>query len=245
MKKRWTNKTVNEYFNWYQTHFKVLKLQHTFSAEFLMKLYTFYIEGNGIFDFFIAELYKADANGIRYLISSDKFISLSDNIKCAGYFDSGDKVLAAATGHTDTEHWLGIMVHETCHMDQYLEDPLQWKQWEKSPDLDEWLGGTEFSKNKLEKSINNTQSLEYDCERRAVRKIKKYKLPLDIKVYIQKANSYIQFFQYLKTTRKWPVPGKLYNKKIYSKLPSEFSKLESYLTLPDTYKQVYDKYLYV
>lgn len=245
VKIEWSESKALQFLNWYIASFSNLKHLHEIDDKFLLYLWQESLKDNKICYFFLTELYKADANNIKFIIKSTKQIVLSENVKCVGYFDSAASpaVLASTVGYGDESHWLSILVHETCHMDQYLEDPILWKEYDRCIDIDDWLSGKRESKFDVEHAIDKTQKLELDCERRAVRKLKKFNLPIDTDEYIQKANSYVFFHQYLKTSRTWPVPGKLYNKRLYSKLPTTFLNDDAYTTLPDEYRVLFDKYL--
>ena len=48
--------------------------------------------------------------------------------------------------------------------------------------------------------------MELDNERRTAKLIKKWKLSIDLKDYIKKANAYIHFYNWMFHTRKWSSP---------------------------------------
>ena len=45
--------------------------------------------------------------------------------------------------------------------------------------------------------------LEWDCERRSIRKITRNKLPIDLKEYAQRANAYVLGYHWTLANRKW------------------------------------------
>lgn len=47
------------------------------------------------------------------------------------------------------------------------------------------------------------RDLELDNEKRSVKIIKKYGLSVDVDEYIQKANAYVHFYNYMKISRRW------------------------------------------
>jgi len=108
--------------------------------------------------------------------------------------------------------------------------------------MDKWLNGKEikFIKNKIDK----IKYLELDCEKRAVKNIKKYNLPVNIETYIQKANSYILFYNYVKETRQWSKPGNapyaLKNKELWSLCPTKFMPDSYYEKIP---RKIYKKFI--
>lgn len=190
---------------------------------------------------------QAEELGVRIIISKKNYITLSKNIKCYGYFTSnfGTKskpTLAISTGKGE-EFWLPIFVHETCHMEQWVKNTKLWEESDKLDIIDEWINGKEFSKKIINKSIKNSRELELDCEKRTVKKIKKWNLPINTKTYTQKANTYVFFHNYIKKTRRWTSTKKsTYNSEnIYSKMPSKW--LKSYSKLPAYVENLFDQEL--
>lgn len=119
-----------------------------------------------------------------------------------GYFDTEPFRLATARGKP-VHDWLPILVHESCHMDQWFE---QSPYWTKETDaaaikLELFLEGR-IPKN-IEDAFTAVLMLEADCERRSVEKIIKYDLPIDPIIYAQGANSYLFFHAWMYTYRKW------------------------------------------
>ena len=113
--------------------------------------------------------------------------------------------------------WLGTLAHELCHVMQWLEcEPTYYgtakmKGDDASAYVDQWLEfEKEFDKRTIRRAVQLTCDCELDNEKRTVRMIKKFKLPIDTKRYIQSANSYLFFHQVMFENRTW------YNKKMFS-----------------------------
>jgi hypothetical protein len=197
------------------------------------RIYTFNDLEN-IQKFVRALKHKAKKLNIKLEITSDKFVNISDNIKCGGYFESKNKysqgTLATATG-MEINKWLPVLVHESCHMDQWNEDNIFWKRFMKSDShlIDRWLEGEEMDKNKVYTAIDISRELELDCEKRSVLKIIEFNLPIDIKEYIQKANCYVFFYNHIKKTRRWSIPGN-----------SPYSRAEIYKEVSDDWYLSYE-----
>ena len=139
-------------------------------------------------------------NGISLKLVAAPKVSIG-KIKCNGMFD--EKQIAVATKN-DLEFWLGILVHESCHMDQYLEKTKLWA--ELDPHLiavDSWINDPDYRIRNKDEAFRKVVELELDCERRAVRKIKEYSLPISVKEYIKGANSYLFAYGVAKKTREW------------------------------------------
>ena len=139
------------------------------------------------------------------------YIKLSDSIKCGGYFEDGTgesytskPTLAYALGSTAAPE---LLVHEYCHMTQWLDGIPLWKEATESlAKVDEWLAGNDVEN--INNLISKSRDLELDNEIRSVEMIKKWNLPIDVALYTKKANAYVQFYNYMKESRKWSKPGR-------------------------------------
>jgi hypothetical protein len=96
----------------------------------------------------------------------------------------------------DIDDWMEIFVHESCHLDQYLEkSPL----WNHPLVKDFNIFDADLLKHcpdKAEKAFWVWCELEIDCDIRVLKKLKKYNLDIDVKKYIQKSNCYHQSYYY-------------------------------------------------
>lgn len=163
--------------------------------------------------------------GIKCSLRPVKYLKLSGNIKCSGYFDEENRVLACATNKKD---WLSILVHEYGHMTQWIDNCKTWKKMEDTSatyKVDKWLGGGKVKH--VNYHIDIVKNLELDNEKRSVKLIKDYGLEkyIDIKDYIKKANAYVQFYNYIKITRKWSSPknSPYSNEELVAEMPDRFS----------------------
>jgi len=142
--------------------------------------------------------------GIKCILKNVKSVKLSEgsNARCSGYFDSENKELVVSMKRPDS---LAILVHEYCHLTQWEEQIPLWKKADISlTKIDEWLCGKEIRN--IKKHLAIARDLELDNEKRSAKMIRKWKLSINIKDYIQKANSYIHFYNYIYYTRKWSKP---------------------------------------
>jgi hypothetical protein len=179
---------------------------------------------------------ECEKNGVEYRREHAPFIELTESIKCSGFFSDGKDsqsthpVLCFADQRED---WLEVLTHEYCHMTQWLEGD-KFPLWEvcssDMESLDLWLSGKDFEN--IELAIDNCRDLELDNEKRTVEAIKKWNLPIDISKYTKKSNAYVHFYNYLKTTRKWSVPGNApyQNENILNAMSENFDMEYSYLT---------------
>ena len=112
-----------------------------------------------------------------------------------------DKELRIATKRP-VSTWMDVFVHETCHLDQQLQRP-SWHQHKEEAlgKVDDWLSGKRVDH--IESYMRQVVELEWDCERRSVRKIARNKLPVNLKEYAQMANAYILGYHWTLQNRKW------------------------------------------
>ena len=142
-------------------------------------------------------------------------------------------------------------MHESCHVDQYLEECASWSAVENAGDpylvLDLWLDNDiEMTPEQLKKCVKLIQWHELDCEKRTVAKIKDWGLPLDSKECTQHANSYIYFYTMMQSTRKWYRKGRgpYEIKMVTDAMPDKFLSLEEYLQVEPALISLYNKHVF-
>jgi hypothetical protein len=97
---------------------------------------------------------------------------------------------------------MDIFVHETCHLDQQLQRPAWHEHKEDSIEkLDQWLAGKKVKN--IESHIHHVIELEWDCEKRSMRKISRNRLPMNLKDYAKMANAYILGYHWILRNREW------------------------------------------
>jgi hypothetical protein len=162
-----------------------------------------------------------------------------ENLPCSGYFD--EKNLVVATNKKNVREWLDVLVHESCHLDQFLEKSKLWVSDSESLCVVEaWINKKNISEQRRDKGFKNTIALELDCEKRTIAKIKKYKLDICKEEYIQKANSYLFAYLYALIYKKWyPTPYE--NPRIWKKMPTIFLTIDQYLDKNSRYLKYFVK----
>jgi hypothetical protein len=186
------------------------------------------------------ELVKSECKkyGIKCDLRPVKYLKLSGNIKCSGYFDETNKVLACAT---KAEDWFYILVHEYAHLTQWVDNCEPWKLVSDNNSIDyvdRWLNGSRVKE--PEKHINLVRDLELDNEKRTVKLIKKFGLG-DYKTYTKKANAYLLFYNYMKITRRWSSPkNSPYRNKILISVMSDGFRM-NYDKLSKRVKNAFEK----
>jgi len=131
--------------------------------------------------------------------------------------------LRVATKHA-LPSWLEVFVHETCHLDQQIEQPPWFAEAEASiSKMNEWLAGKPVKC--IKKHIIAVIRLEHDCEVRTVRKLVRNKLPVDLKEYCQMANAYILGHHWILANRKW-CKKSYETTKVWSRMPTKIISLK-------------------
>lgn len=179
---------------------------------------------------------ECKAHGIKFVLKRSTYILTPDKIRCVGYFDADDRKELVVAGKD--RNWLMTLVHEYGHLTQWVENCKEWRETEDIDNIDDWLNGIEVPNAK--KALAKTRDLELDNEKRSVQLIKAWGLPINTKIYTQKANAYIQYYNYLYYTRRWHHPDNSPSKnpKVYKQMPSTFSM--DYKKLSDKYKKVFE-----
>ena len=164
---------------------------------------------------------KCKEHGVKFDLRRTKVVTLSDNIKCSGYFDEEEPRLVVAKNRPD---WLQILVHQYSHLTQWVENCSEWKNGCIGiTKVDEWLNGTDVKN--IKKYLALSRDLELDNEKRSVALIKKWDLDIDVDEYTRKANAYVLFYNYLYHTRRWSDPknSPYTNQNIIGKMSNKFN----------------------
>jgi hypothetical protein len=158
----------------------------------------------------------------------------ADGIKCSGYFDETDLKVAAKK-----KDWLDVLVHESCHLDQWIEKHPLWDKADAGITMiEKWCSGTNYGEQKLVQAFKDTIELEWDCEKRTEKKIKKYRLNIDMLRYRKQVNSYLFSYWITFRNRKW-YPFPYNNPKIVRRMPDEILPLKEYHNLDSSYLKYY------
>ena len=130
-----------------------------------------------------------------------------------GYFSEGDEpVLSLALG---APTWAETLIHEFAHLTQWANQSDCWTSGtlhdgtDAGTLIDYWYAGhIELSAEQQTRYFSSLIWVEIDAERRAVKMIKKHKIPIDVKLYCQRANAYVMGYHEFRRRRSWSIPGK-------------------------------------
>jgi hypothetical protein len=156
-------------------------------------------------------------------------------VSCVGWAnDFGVKI---ATDNNKRE-WLSWFVHETCHLDQNATNPKWFSASEDAlSKFEEWLAGRRVKN--IDKIVKACIRLEHDCEQRTIRKIHRFKLPINVKEYAQKANAYLLGYYQSGIDRQW-CKKSYEDDYIWKALPPKLFTLKTALKPPKEYLELFD-----
>ena len=126
--------------------------------------------------------------------------------------------------------WVDVFVHETCHLDQQLQRP-KWHNVREDAlgKVDDWLAGKNV--HNVKKYILLVTELEWDCEKRSIRKIARNRLSVNLKEYAQMANAYILGYHWTLANRKW-CKKSYETTRVWSQMPEKLISLKTALFPP-------------
>jgi len=168
--------------------------------------------------------------GMRLVIGRGKLLNCG-GYRCEGYFNEGEKIIKIAKQATN---FLETLVHEYCHFLQYINNSKIYLKSDKAILMvDAWFAGKEFNQEKLEKAFFIIRAMERDCEKRAIKIIKKFNLQIDTKMYAKRANCYIYSHFLMEKTRKFYAYKKSpYRSPIVLKIMPSSMAVLSHRTIP-------------
>lgn len=156
---------------------------------------------------------KCKKNGITFKLVKSSTIQ-SNGSFITGYFDSNNLELYVAEKSSIA---LEVLIHESCHLDQWVSKSpaitgtdfphIKGTVVESHYLADLWMCEIIDIRNKklINKMFERMMDCERDCEKRSIKKIKKYRLQnlIDLDEYRQKANAYILGYKTIIDHRCW------------------------------------------
>lgn len=132
-----------------------------------------------------------------------------------------------------------IFIHEYSHYLQWKHNRSFFNKKLKGCNiLFDWLDGKKYSEKVISKAVKDTIELEWDCEKKVLQLIKKYKLDVDIDTYIRGANCYLFFYHTVHKLNKWTGNGKSPYSPAMRKIVSNELKELSYYLDKDNYDPI-------
>ena len=161
------------------------------------------------------------SNKIGLFLYNQKFL-IDDGDKFGGWFCPNKRELHCSFPNKLQTKYVELLVHESCHMDQFINQTPKWVKEQNNDSLSifwEWLKNP--TKININQHLLNVQLMEAECEQLSIQKIIDLDLGINIQQYIQKANSYLVFYTVLKETKKWCDYPPYKFKEIWLQMPSD------------------------
>lgn len=150
---------------------------------------------------------RAWALGVSVYISPTVHVEAEPGVYCSGFFDSAaSPPQIVVAGVRPDYRFLGTLLHEFNHAEQWAEGNWFWEQTSKADDIWNALKGKKVANQAVKWGIQ--RDMEADCERRTVRLIKELGADIEIDAYCQAANAYLHFYNLLAETKRWFAKGK-------------------------------------
>ncbi len=174
-------------------------------------------------DYFYEVDERCKKHNITFRIGGGKSLNISSG-RCSGFFSDFSRELAVAIDRP--AKWIvATLVHEECHFDQWLDENSVWYDHEVSQKFDlffQWLNGQIELKNPGD-AAKKAVCIESDCEKRALKKIKKrWSHMINPEDYAMSANAYLFSYLYMAHSRNW-IKAKLRRKVFYRNFSKKIS----------------------
>lgn len=138
----------------------------------------------------------------------------------------------------DFQNVFEYFIHEYCHFKQWKEQTDIWKNGQAN-----WLLFDLFLKKKFDKftksQLLSIQKLELDCDERAIKEIRQYNLPIDIRKYTKESNSYIYSYNIIYDLREFNEIVDFTNPELLKQLPARQIAVENLQTRISKYDKIY------
>jgi len=198
-------------------------------------------------DYFDFVTNRCDELSVRLKLVNKPYV-ITGGMSCGGYFDASNLILCLGMDSPEGIR-LGSLAHEANHMEQWAKKKKVWTDFEITGGLDIgvlislWLKRlVELNDKQLTEYIRKSQNLELDCEKMAVKVIRKWGLDINIDRYIQMANAYVKFYEVMKRERKWYKRWYLLgqDRLLLDSMPTEFQRRSWYNTVKG-YDELYQR----
>lgn len=180
-------------------------------------------------------------HGVTFYLGSGRCVN-SGGGRCSGYFDYHNKILAIAVGRSMNSVFQ-VAVHEFQHFKgQWLNLKSNWhtkRLYKGHSRFFSFLSGAKIYKK--DQALMDCINLELECERLAVREIKRrWTKYIDLAEYQRQSSSYLYSYLYMGETGKWPITSCCV-RKIAKHAPDSLQK--SYEVIPPKLRIAFEKYL--
>lgn len=182
----------------------------------------------------------ADLHKKKIDLRSVNYLRLNGS-KCIGYCDEDGVTIA-----TKNRFSASTYIHEFAHMTQVVENHPLWNTEDIDDKIFPVFNRMEYLfKNGVKdwSAFYNTILLERDCERRTMKLIKGFKLPVNLERYAKRTNVYLFLYQYIYLRRKWVNSSSIYKPELVSLMPDKIVSPKKLRSIDMDMMEMYDKLL--
>jgi hypothetical protein len=138
-----------------------------------------------------------EEHNFKLIFAKSFQVNTGTGYRCTGYFDESRRVIRIAKR---SSNWFETLVHEYCHFLDWLESSSRQLQKEdKALALcEKYIKGDICHPQAVKYAFQTVARMEWKCDRRAVKLIQEWNLPIDISNYIREANLYVYLYHMYK-----------------------------------------------
>jgi len=181
---------------------------------------------------FVKDIIKdVEASGLSVELVNDEYVWCDPDdhtlaSRSCGWFDPDDErcAIQVATKRSP-EEWLGTLIHEYSHFQQWKENPDMSLYESAMGDIEEWTRfEKELTEERLWECVRVIRADELDAEQRTVKMLLEWKVcpPERIREYIQGANDYAITYNMIAISRHWPDPPAYRVEDVWRAMPVHF-----------------------
>lgn len=197
---------------------------------------------------------KCNSNGVVLdLQNEDRVAYPGGESRVSGYFlgdDLGEKPRLCVAIRKPTTDWMTVLMHESSHMDQWVERCDVWRQGFRDDRdvydvLQDWLDHkVELSADEQDDVVGRCMAIELDCEKRTLDKMRKLGMHMYTYDYVRKANAYIWSYYMVKVRRRWYAKPPYEVFEVWGGMPDMFMDLERYTSMTWEMSSVFDRHCF-
>lgn len=173
----------------------------------------------------------------KLIFANSLQVNTGTGFRCSGLFDETKKIIRVAK---KSDNWLETLVHEYCHFLDYLESSNhQLAKEDKALDIcEKYVRGDIYPSKRVILAFRTAAHMEWKCDRRAVKIIQDWNLPINTTTYIREANLYVYLYHLYCKYRTFN--AKEPSSYLLRRMPATF-RARSYLGIPSGVKKSLEK----
>lgn len=134
-----------------------------------------------------------EEHNFKLIFAKSHQVNTGTGFRCSGFFDESKRVIRVAK---KSANWLQTLVHEYCHFLDYLESSNRQlvKEDKALAICEKYVRGDICPSKRVISAFRTAAHMEWKCDRRAVKIIQEWNLPINTTTYIREANLYVYLY---------------------------------------------------